>query len=66
MFIKNDNINIAATSLTASIANAATLVGRESRQPGAALVYLCAHEELRDAGTVRIWSDGQPSKEPIG
>ena len=50
---KNDNINLAATSLTASIAYAAALVGHEPRQPGTALVYLCAHEELRDAGTVK-------------
>jgi hypothetical protein len=53
VFIKNDNINLAATSLTAPIANTAALVGREPRQPGTALVYLCAHEELSDAGTVK-------------
>jgi hypothetical protein len=51
--IKNDTISLAATSLTASVANAAELVGREPRQPGTALVDLCAHEGLRDAGTVK-------------
>ena len=37
VFIKNDNINLAATSLTASIANAAALVEHEPRRLGVAL-----------------------------
>jgi hypothetical protein len=51
--IKNDNINLPATSWTASIANAAALVEHEPRRLGVALVYLCAHEESRVAGTVK-------------
>ena len=48
---KTTTSNLAATSLTASIANAAALV--EPRRLGTALVNLCAHQKLRDAGTVK-------------
>jgi hypothetical protein len=66
VFIKNDTVNLAATSSTASIANVVALVGHEPRQPGTALVYLCAHEELRDAGTVKDLERRPTQQEPIG
>jgi hypothetical protein len=65
MFVQNDNTNLAATSLTASIANAAALVEHELRQLRTALVYLWARESTRRSvrrvagrGIARRWNRG--------